>query len=714
MYPITSTVKNWFDAEKKQIVRITGDTRQRLGDNIDIYSGSTKIYGSGDSQNIKLYSGSTMVFDSDGVKTIIVYSGDRALYTNADQHIVPVHLEITASNIMQDQFSIDRYSSNSDKIEVGTAIASEMTLKLDNRDGKYDGVFFEGAELKAEIGISGDWEATDPAITWIPCGYFTCLEQPRRLNTITLHALDRMTWLDKPVDASQITLPITVKNLFLRCCAICNVPVKSDSTYKPNQDYSITALPDLTNTTVTYRNLVQWCAGMMGSNAWIDWNGDMCLNWYSVTNPNVTYVSTTALRFNSDLFENELSITGVQFVADDENHTKYISGTDDYAIDMSDNALIAANVTTSSSFATVLNAIRNRVGTLMYTPFSASVINAPYLYPMDQIWFDDRNGVRHRTVVTNVNFGVNGATALAGNGLSLKANTGVTPNGSMAAMQNQVSRMQVQFTNEITAAIDRATNQITGAIGGYVRFIYDSTTEKMKEIVIMDTEDINTAQKVWRWNQNGLGYSENGYNGTYALAMTQNGEIVANFITTGELSANRIQGGTLTLGGTNGAYGRLVIKDNNNFNFGTWDENGINVDHGNFMVSPNGAITAKQATINGSVETGLDRNNRLIVMEDGQIKGLKKNADDSFTNIGMIQFGHSNEDGLEIESKKQLYLISKDITVIDADTSRTGTGVTELAFPVVTGVYLDGSQYNFDIAYLEFVNGILTNIITSS
>lgn len=706
MYPITSAIKSWFDSEKKQIVRITGDTRQRLGDNIDIYSGSTKIYGLGGSQNIKLYSGSTMVFDSDGVKTIIVYSGDRALYTNADQHIVPVHLEITASNIMQDQFSIDRYSSNSDKIEVGTAIASEMTLKLDNRDGKYDGVFFEGAELKAEIGISGDWEAADPAITWIPCGYFTCLEQPRRLNTITLHALDRMTWLDKPVDASQITLPITVKNLFLRCCAICNVPVKSDSTYKPNQDYSITALPDLTNTTVTYRNLVQWCAGMMGSNAWIDWNGDMCLNWYNVTNPNVTYVSTTALRFNSDLFENELSITGVQFVADDENHTKYISGTDDYAIDMSDNALIAANVTTSSSFATVLNAIRNRVGTLRYTPFSASVINAPYLYPMDQIWFRDKNNVNHRTVVTNVNFGVNGATALAGNGLSLKANTGVTPNGSPSAVQHQ-------FTSTLMSTIEAVTREITGANGGHVRFMYDNNGE-LSEILIMDNSDIVQAQNIWRWNLGGLAHSSNGIAGPFDTAITQSGTILGNFIAAETVSANCIKGGELTLGGSNGAYGKLVIKDSNNFNFGTWDENGINVDHGNFMVSPNGAITAKQATINGSVETGLDRNNRLIVMEDGQIKGLKKNADDSFTNIGMIQFGHSNEDGLEIESKKQLYLISNGITVIDADTSRTGTGVTELAFPVVTGVYWDGSQYNFDTAYLEFVNGILTNIITSS
>ena len=51
----------------------------------------------------------------------------------------------------------------------------------------------------------------------------------------------------------------------------------------------------------------------------------------------------------------------------------------------------------------------------------------------------------------------------------------------------------------------------------------------------MDTPDIETAQKVWRWNSGGLGYSKTGYAGPYGLAMTQGGEIVADFITAGTL-----------------------------------------------------------------------------------------------------------------------------------------------------------------------------------
>ncbi|MDC0826871.1 phage tail spike protein [Lactococcus petauri] len=71
--------------------------------------------------------------------------------------------------------------------------------------------------------------------------------------------------------------------------------------------------------------------------------------------------------------------------------------------------------------------------------------------------------------------------------------------------------------------------------------IYPSLADP-QEILIMDTMDINTAQNVWRWNAGGLGFSSTGYNGTYGLAMTNNGAIVADRITAGVLRAINIVG----------------------------------------------------------------------------------------------------------------------------------------------------------------------------
>ena len=58
--------------------------------------------------------------------------------------------------------------------------------------------------------------------------------------------------------------------------------------------------------------------------------------------------------------------------------------------------------------------------------------------------------------------------------------------------------------------------------------------------VLTDTEDIATAQSLWRWNEGGLGHSASGYNGDYSLALTRDGGIVADRITTGTLNAENV------------------------------------------------------------------------------------------------------------------------------------------------------------------------------
>lgn len=97
----------------------------------------------------------------------------------------------------------------------------------------------------------------------------------------------------------------------------------------------------------------------------------------------------------------------------------------------------------------------------------------------------------------------------------------------------------------INDAMARATQLITNGLGGYV-IIHKSnpTLVNPDEILILgDSSDITQAQKVWRWNKNGLAYSSTGYNGTYSTAMTSNGEIVADMITTGILKAIEITNG---------------------------------------------------------------------------------------------------------------------------------------------------------------------------
>lgn len=93
-------------------------------------------------------------------------------------------------------------------------------------------------------------------------------------------------------------------------------------------------------------------------------------------------------------------------------------------------------------------------------------------------------------------------------------------------------------------AIDRATQLITGNLGGHV-VLHTGADGTPDELLIMDTTDINTATKVWRHNLSGWGYSNTGYNGKYRLAATMEGAINADFITAGTLTADLIRSGVL-------------------------------------------------------------------------------------------------------------------------------------------------------------------------
>lgn len=113
-------------------------------------------------------------------------------------------------------------------------------------------------------------------------------------------------------------------------------------------------------------------------------------------------------------------------------------------------------------------------------------------------------------------------------------------------VQNNKAIEEKPNTTFMEEAVKRATELITGNRGGYV-VMHDSNGDgEPDEILIMDTASIETARKIWRWNQNGLGYSSTGYDGTFGTAITADGRIVANFITTGTLSANRIKAGVLS------------------------------------------------------------------------------------------------------------------------------------------------------------------------
>ena len=141
--------------------------------------------------------------------------------------------------------------------------------------------------------------------------------------------------------------------------------------------------------------------------------------------------------------------------------------------------------------------------------------------------------------------------------ISLSAKTVQANNDVLKAMEKITPASTI-----LKQAKENASALINGnGENGYV-VLHENEKGVVYEILVMDTPDINTATKIWRWNQNGLGYANskdaNG-NWEFDLAMTIDGQIVADFITTGSMNCDRLKGGTINgqyiYGGTvEGAY----------------------------------------------------------------------------------------------------------------------------------------------------------------
>ena len=529
MYPISNAVKALFEAEQRQVLRITGT-------------------------------------DKNGAV-----------------------INITDADVVIDSFNIDRFSCIGNKLEIGTATSAQMTVKLDNYDGRFNGIVFEGTELFVEIGIA-DWTQSNPTINWIPCGYFTPDEQPRSLKIITIHALDRMMrfdatmptltpWVTQSGDVmtdsqgniiyfvSNVQFPVTVQNLVKRVALLCGVPFTQSLSNLPNYSYTLSALPTLQQE-ITFRNIIQWCAGIMGANAWIDWTGSLRFSWYGAT---TGYTSTTANRFSSDLNEDNITITGVQYT--NTQNVIIVSGTADYTIDLTGNYLAAVGIST------ILPNIRNKVNGFTYRPFTASVINAPYLWPMDIITFN-KDGTNYTCAVTNVNFGINGATALEGKGETAQTNSGTAPSG-VTPEQGFLIEQAAEVTRKLDESLDQEGifNRLTNNGEAQGLILYDGK-------VYLNASYIQTGTMVADFIKGGT-LTLGGLNNTNGVlqVLDASGNVIGTWNKDGiKLNKGTIQGPSITVGGKNNANGVLQVLNDYGAVIGTWDNDGVSIEKGSIDI----------------------------------------------------------------------------------------------------------------------------------
>lgn len=212
---------------------------------------------------------------------------------------------------------------------------------------------------------------------------------------------------------------------------------------------------------------------------------------------------------------------------------------------------------------------------------------------------------------------------------------------TVADMGKTVQSTVNKTRSDLERAIDRATQLITGNLGGYVVLHSSTGADEPDEILVMDKPEIEKATKVWRWNLAGWGYSSSGYGGPYRLAATMDGAINADFITTGSLSANLIKAGTMSanlirggvLQSTNGKFVSNLDTGVTTFN------GGLVVNSDNFKIGSDGSVD-----ITGKFTSTVSESK--CVIDDAKIEMYRKTNDGNW-HMGafMSTWGSSNAVG---------------------------------------------------------------------
>ena len=486
------------------------------------------------------------------------YVSTSKLLDTADQ-------TITSDRISDGGLSIDRTAVSGSKLELGSAIAATLSLTLYNTDKKYDDVNFEGVEMKVSVAVDED------SPTWVPLGVFIVDTPPRHLSTISILAMDRMVLFDKDASGFDYDTNSTVAEVIQACAKAAGVPL-ADTNMKNLPNYNVQVSKPETQSTITYRTLLQYCAALTGTFAYMDETGKLAFHWYDTT---AGFAMTPANRYSSDVYEQDVTITGLTYAVKSqdsegkETSTVNVYGSADYAFDFTDNLLIAGNAARNQA----LTVVQSKIIPTTYRPYSAEILPAPWLFPGDAVTYlpvdkDDTAANRLFSIVTNMAYTLNGSTTIAGQGETAQSNSYANTSGLTAAQAQILQRVTDRVTQERTSreqAILQLNEQIKGVkagkddllIAGLGLYTTEETLSDGSTVYYYhDKQTLEDSSIIYTFQSGGFAYTTNwnGGNPTWTSGFDRNGNLIMNTISTYKLEADDIQAGSITADKINTSY----------------------------------------------------------------------------------------------------------------------------------------------------------------
>lgn len=315
----------------------------------------------------------------------------------------------------------------------------------------------------------------------------------------------------------------------------------------------------------TLRDVLGFVAALCGKNAYLDANNSLVLKWFSSTSytaddtrANVPYVG-----------ENDCTVGRLICQGADGTYT-YGSGEGIY---------FTCPLINADNQQSLLSYIYSCVSGLTYRKADVDIPYGNFCLQSGDIITVSTTGSNLTVPIMANSFTYDGGLSSSVSAFGVSDYSGTANNAERSVSSRRVQDiMETKRTiTGLQADIAYASALITGATGGIIR-INMGGNGKPAEFLILDTGDILTAVRVFRLNENGLGFSNNGYNGPFETAITYDGLIVAD-----RIAGNKISGVKLEtfFKASSGVQTHILIED------GTYTINKATVDSsGNIVGTP--------------------------------------------------------------------------------------------------------------------------------
>lgn len=568
------------------------------------------------------------------------------------------------------EYKINEATSASGKFEIGAAVIKEYKITLDNSEEQYDDCDFEGANIQAVIGLKladGTWED-------LKKGQYRVYTAIFGETTLQITAYDEMIYFDRPYSECTLSYPATIRDIVLDACRHCQVDCESSSIEMGN--YIVKTKPE---GSITYRDVISYCAQIMGCYARINHLGRLAFGWYDFsavgfgdldggifdtasqekylsgdeadggifddcssgyTYDGGTFVDMDTYHHFYDLYNKsingtDINVTGIQITTKKDNtDKKHLYGTNTYALEIKDNPLIQTD-----SMQQVAKRIGDKIINKPFRPMSISVQGNPAIEAGDVAVVSPKTTSSYTTVITDTTFSLFSAQSIS--------STAETPTAKTFTRYGAATKLLEaarNYTDQEMSAYDLVVQQMSQLAANTLGFHETKIIQDDGSVIVYrhDKPKLSESKIVYKSGIDGFFVTKN-YTGkdsttVWKAGFDSNGNAALNILSVIGIHWDWAYGGTLSLGGVGNGNGIMKVFDSNGVLISTQDINGY------FLYDKNGLI---KAIINKDsirlFSTPLNPN----AIEESSYEGIQLNGD-GFYRIGGTYCFDDGEFSMEI------------------------------------------------------------------